>query len=101
MSEAESAAILEANKGMAEGALRVLAFGVFPILDEDMATLKGMAKAEERLQWLKEPARKTCFMGLIGNLDPPRVGVNLAVQSCREAGIRVIITGDQVNTAAA
>merc|ERR1719230_507682 len=58
--------------------------------------------AEERLDWFKQPSRKTCFIGLLGNLDPPRVGVKGAVQGCRDAGIRVImITGDQVNTAAA
>jgi len=102
MKKEESDLIVQANGAMAEGALRVLAFGVMPITDEDMTTLRSMGKAEERLTWMKEQARKTCFLGLIGNLDPPRVGVKQAVQSCREAGIRVImITGDQVNTAAA
>merc|ERR1719515_503120 len=74
MKKEESDLIVQANGAMAEGALRVLAFGVMPITDEDMTTLRSMGKAEERLT---------------GNLGPPRVGVKQAVQSCREAGIRV------------
>jgi magnesium-transporting ATPase (P-type) len=101
MSKAESDLVLQANSGLAEGALRVLAFGVMPLNDADMEALQGCGKADVRLTWMKEPARKICFMGLLGSLDPPRVGVKEAIQVCRESGIRVImITGDQVNTAA-
>ena len=42
------------------------------------------------------------FIGLVSLNDPPRPGVDLAVQKCKAAGIKVImVTGDQKNTAAA
>jgi len=42
------------------------------------------------------------FIGLVSLNDPPRPGVDLAVQRCKAAGIKVImVTGDQKNTAAA
>lgn len=41
------------------------------------------------------------FVGLIALADPPRVGVDLSIQSCHNAGVRVImITGDNGSTAA-
>lgn len=42
------------------------------------------------------------LIGLVSLNDPPRVGVDLAVEKCRHAGIKVImVTGDQPPTAAA
>ncbi len=40
------------------------------------------------------------FIGMFGIIDPPRKGVEKAVEECRDAGIRVImITGDHADTA--
>jgi calcium-translocating P-type ATPase len=42
------------------------------------------------------------FLGLQGMMDPPRVGVQEAVDGCQRAGVRVImITGDHAGTARA
>ena len=42
------------------------------------------------------------FLGLVGLADPLRASVPLAVQQCRDAGIRVVmITGDHPDTALA
>ncbi len=75
------------NNKMANGALRVLAFAYKP----------GISSTSE-----KEMERDLVFVGLMGMIDPPRVGVKQAIDDCRNAGIRVImITGDNKLTAEA
>jgi len=76
--------ILEAARQMASEALRVLA-----VASKPNATLKT---AE----------RDMTFLGLIGMIDPPRPEVKAAIQTCEEAGIKVVmITGDHPLTAQA
>ena len=82
--------ILEANKAMADKALRVLAcaervwHGLPSEYDADLLE------------------QKLCFTGLCGMIDPVRPEVKDAIVECRGAGIRpIMITGDHVDTAVA
>ena len=82
--------ILEANKAMADKALRVLACAE-RVWDE--------VPAEYDASVLEE---KLCFAGLCGMIDPVRPEVKDAIVECRGAGIRpIMITGDHVDTAIA
>ncbi len=90
MTEAYIARILEANKAMADKALRVLACAQ-RVWDE--------APAEYDAEVLEQ---KLCFAGLCGMIDPVRPEVKDAIVECRGAGIRpIMITGDHVDTAVA
>lgn len=80
--------VLSQNKAMADSALRVLA-GAYRRYDVIPETFDD---AEQDL----------VFVGLVGMIDPIRPEVLDAVNSCREAGIRVVmITGDHKDTATA
>ena len=75
--------MLLANRGMAERALRVLALAEKSLTDNDIES--GYT-----------------FLGFVGMIDPPRVGVGDAIREAQEAGIRVVmLTGDQIHTARA
>lgn len=72
----------EVNQAYLEKGYRVLAFGSGEFTSEDPNT------------WKIE------MVGLVGFIDPPKDGVDLAVQFARQAGIRVaMITGDHPLTA--
>jgi P-type Ca2+ transporter type 2C len=77
---------VERNRTFARRALRVLAFAYRPLEETGPeATLDG----------------DLIFVGMVGMMDPIRPEARTAVARCREAGIRtVMITGDQVETAA-
>jgi P-type E1-E2 ATPase len=48
------------------------------------------------------PMHDLCLIGVCSLNDPPRTNVDLSVDKCRNAGIKVImVTGDQPPTAAA
>jgi Ca2+-transporting ATPase len=84
LDEAGKALILEEAREMASGALRVLAVSGNP---------------GENLQ---QAQREMIFYGLAGMIDPPRPEAHAAIQTCREAGVRVVmITGDHPVTASA
>jgi len=90
MTEAYRKQILEANKAMADKALRVLA-----------CAQRSYTAAPASL----EPAdleQQLCFVGLSGMIDPVRPEVKAAIGECNAAGIRAImITGDHIDTAVA
>ena len=85
MAELKKKAFLE-NKRMASKALRVLA----------LAYRKFDGKSERQME------TQMVFLGLAGMMDPPRPEAKRAIESCRAAGIRVVmITGDNKETALA
>lgn len=75
--------ILDANKNLADEALRVLGVAYKPISGKYSET-------------------DFIFLGLQGMIDPPRKEVKEDIEKCRHAGIKVImITGDHPSTASA
>src|SRR5690606_13793291 len=87
ITEEDKQASLEANRAMADEALRVLA-----VAYRELPAGAGVDEAESDL----------VFVGLFGMLDPLRDEVVAAIERCRTAGVRVVmITGDQTRTAEA
>jgi Ca2+-transporting ATPase len=83
----EGAARIAAARAQAEAmalrALRVLAFAV--VDDDPLASEVGFDALAGRAR----------LLGLVGQIDPPREEVKVAVAECRVAGIRpVMVTGD-------
>jgi Ca2+-transporting ATPase len=84
LDDAAREVILRTGREMAKDALRVLA----------VASKKGAT--------LKDAEEGMTFLGLAGMIDPPRPEAKAAIQTCEEAGIKVVmITGDHPITAEA
>ncbi|HEY8443730.1 MAG TPA: calcium-translocating P-type ATPase, PMCA-type [Clostridia bacterium] len=82
--------ILNANKEMASGALRMLAAAYKPLTKVPDDADKD--KLEHNL----------IFLGLTGMQDPPRPEAKESIKICKKAGIKVVmITGDHKDTAVA
>ncbi|MCK5128550.1 MAG: calcium-translocating P-type ATPase, PMCA-type [Clostridiales bacterium] len=80
---------IQANHDMAYEALRVLAFAYKKVETSDTSDIDAV---ENNL----------IFIGLCGQMDPPRDEARPAVLSCLRAGIKpVMITGDHIETAKA
>ncbi len=80
---------LEANGNLAGDALRVLAFAYKMVENDDVSDILS---SESDL----------IFIGLCGQMDPPREEAFDAVANCLKAGIKpVMITGDHIETAKA
>eukprot|EP00916_Digyalum_oweni_P018773 GHVL01031371.1.p1 GENE.GHVL01031371.1~~GHVL01031371.1.p1 ORF type:complete len:953 (+),score=176.45 GHVL01031371.1:70-2928(+) len=97
------------NLDLSKNALRVLGLTLRPLTDADIKHMRMAKNAEVRLDFLlgknddkTKGENGLVALGVIGSLDPPRVGVADAIATCRCAGVRVImITGDQQPTATA
>jgi sodium/potassium-transporting ATPase subunit alpha len=60
---------------------------------------RGQADLET---YINHESNDFCLVGIVGIIDPPREGISDVIETCRGAGIRVImITGDYALTAAA
>ena len=83
--------ILDANKGMADQALRVMA-----------AARRDWGESEPPNYEAATLEKDMIFVGLSGMIDPVRPEVKGAVSEAHSAGIRVVmITGDHIDTAVA
>lgn len=94
----------EKNIELSNKALRVLAVCIKPLEQKDIEELQKANDAEERLNMVvRTPSRKGLIpLGYVASFDPPRPGVKEAIQTCRDAQVKVImITGDQKPTAMA
>jgi magnesium-transporting ATPase (P-type) len=78
---------LQAAASLAGRALRVLA--IARVADADLDSSPDFAHFDAQL----------VFLGLIGEMDPPREEVRLSVAQCQQAGMRpVMVTGDHKYT---
>ncbi len=83
LAENRKGEILQAANQLAEQALRLLGFAMLEGVEIDEST--GFEPFHGR----------AVFLGLVGQIDPPREETKAAVEECRAAGIRpVMVTGD-------
>jgi len=90
ITEEDERKIREINEKYSEKAMRVLAMAYRPL------EKKSDDYTEEEVE------RDVIFLGLAGMIDPPKEGVDEAIESCHDAHIKTfIMTGDHAITAKA
>ncbi len=91
----------DAYKSFAKQGERVLGFAMMRINAEQFPpSFDRSYKPGQEGQW--PVLQGLTFVGLLSLVDPPRIGVKEAVQTCRRAGVKVImVTGDHPLTGGA
>ncbi len=66
-------------------------------------TAELLARGQSQIEtYINVESNDFCLVGVVGIIDPPREGISDVIETCRGAGIRVLmITGDFALTAAA
>jgi Ca2+-transporting ATPase len=87
MDDDKRAQVSTAAANLAGDSLRVLA-----LAEVDNGTIDDSAG-------FSQFAERTTLLGLVGQMDPPREEVKLAIEECQHAGIRpIMVTGDHKQT---
>jgi len=93
--------ILKMQKELASSSYRVLGVAYKKICNDDYNNLNENDYNYGNLKE-KDIENNLIFLGLVAMTDPPRDGVKEAIETCKKAGIKVImITGDNEETAKA
>lgn len=96
LTDAHKKTLEQVNYEMAQKALRVLCMAFAEIKTNGKITPEQLAQITENSE------KDLIFIGMVGMIDPPREEARVAVEQCKNAGIKpVMITGDHKVTAAA
>ncbi|KJP86649.1 potassium/sodium efflux P-type ATPase, fungal-type [Plasmodium fragile] len=103
INEKDKEILAQKNLELSQKALRVLAVCIKPLTMEHISLLKKLDDADERLKFITTDEDSGFIpLGYVAAFDPPRPGVKEAIETCRDAQVKVImITGDQKPTAIA
>ena len=75
---------------------------IFKIEEEESEKSLRILALAYKTENTSEPEHNMIFIGLIGMMDPPRISVPNAINTCKNSGIKIVmITGDSINTARA
>ena len=75
---------------------------IFKIEEEESEKSLRILALAYKTENTSDPEHNMIFIGLIGMMDPPRISVPNAINTCKNSGIKIVmITGDSINTARA
>ena len=75
---------------------------IFKIEEEESEKSLRILALTYKTENTSDPEHNMIFIGLIGMMDPPRISVPNAINTCKNSGIKIVmITGDSINTARA
>lgn len=75
---------------------------IFKIEEEESEKSLRILALAYKTENTSDPEHNMIFIGLIGMMDPPRISVPNAINTCKNSGIKIVmITGDSINIARA